>query len=254
MKILVSNDDGIQAEGLVELAKALRKLGEVTVVAPALPQSGKGHSMTLFETVKVERRNFPEGIEAYALWGTPRDCVDLGIDLFCPDADLVVTGINEGRNICNDCVASGTVGGATRAYQREKPAIAVSLDFGNEYDYARAARQVLPVIEWYCSLEGNKNYLLNVNIPNAEEIKGVKFCDNGGKHTYDISYKKIHDDGKNMTFAVSYDAGPFRTAMAEDLEHDMYALKEGYMVISPQDDNLVRKDMLEPLRELWDRR
>lgn len=150
MRILVSNDDGIDFPGIHAIATALKKLGQVTVVAPATQQTSKGHSATYGAPYKTERYDFgDDDIEAYRLWGTPKDCMDIALKAMLREKpDLVVTGINEGVNVCNDNVTSGTVGGASAAFLNGIPAVAVSLGYGDSYDYMTVV--VIPEHEVSC--------------------------------------------------------------------------------------------------------
>ena len=169
MHILVTNDDGIQAPGILALAAALRELGQVTVVAPDRERSAVGHSLTLHSPLRV----FELRDGFYAVDGTPTDCVNMGIHSLLPiRPDLVVSGINHGPNLGDDITYSGTVAAAMEATLMGIPAIAVSLatfDHGGHFPAAaavavRVARQVmangLPT-----------DTFLNVNVPNYLEAE-----------------------------------------------------------------------------------
>ena len=163
MRILVSNDDGINAPGIHSLARALKDIGDVTVVAPATQQTAKGHSLTIGHEIRVQKRFFEEGIPGYAVWGTPKDCIDLAVDaLLDHRPDLIVTGINEGPNICNDCVSSGTLGGAIAGFINGIPSIATSLDVGKEYDYDKCSKIIREIALWFLQLPYNTEFALNV--------------------------------------------------------------------------------------------
>ena len=113
MNILISNDDGINSAGINSLAKAFSRLGNVYVVAPEGERSSNSHHLTCVGKVKIEKRDLENAVEAYALWGTPADCVYLGLDfLFKDRIDLVVSGINIGLNVSTDIVYSGTIAAA----------------------------------------------------------------------------------------------------------------------------------------------
>ena len=169
MHILVTNDDGIQAPGILALAVALRELGQVTVVAPDRERSAVGHSLTLHSPLRV----FELRDGFYAVDGTPTDCVNMGIHSLLPiRPDLVVSGVNHGPNLGDDITYSGTVAAAMEATLMGIPAIAVSLaifDHGGHFPAAaavavRVARQVmangLPA-----------DTFLNVNVPNCLEAE-----------------------------------------------------------------------------------
>jgi len=169
MQIMVTNDDGIQAPGIVALAQALRELGEVTVVAPDRERSAAGHSLTLHSPLRVFELR--EGF--YAVDGTPTDCVNMGIHSLLPfRPDLVVSGINHGPNLGDDITYSGTVAAAMEATLMGIPAMAVSLasfDHGGHFPAAaavavRVARQVLAN-----GLPADT--FLNINVPDCPEAE-----------------------------------------------------------------------------------
>src|ERR687895_680571 len=134
--ILVTNDDGVQSEGIHALADALRPLGAVTIVAPVTEASAIGHALTLRRPLRLEPVR--EGV--YAVDGTPTDCVNLAITSVLRELpSLVVSGINKGLNVGDDVTYSGTVAGALEAALLGVPAFAVSLEGGATYDFGRAA-------------------------------------------------------------------------------------------------------------------
>ena len=252
MKILVSNDDGINAPGIHSLAKALREIGEVTVVAPATQQTAKGHSLTIGNEIRVQKRFFEEDIPGYAVWGTPKDCVDLAVDaLLDHRPDLIVTGINEGPNICNDCVSSGTVGGAIAGFINGIPSIATSLDIGEEYDFDKCADIIRKIAMWFLDLPYNRDFALNVNFPNIrEDIKGIVVAESGGFHSFDAHYEVIREDEDSQYYVIP---GGFVVLndIIEDLDHDIYAMTQGYVVMTPVHYDMVRHKALGKLRKDW---
>ena len=252
MKILVTNDDSIYAPGIKVLTQILQKMGEVVVFAPATQQTAKGHSMTFSGEIKVEKKDFLEGVEAYAVYGTPRDCVNVATDAFVKDVGLVVSGINEGSNISNCCVASGTIGAATAAFNLGIPAVAVSLDFGRKMDYEAGAPYISEIISWFVQQPFNRDFILSINIPNREDgvIKGVTVGDYGGKQLFDSNYEIVRHE--NDTFYVALNPGGIFYEMDEEQrnkDHDIYALSDGYVVLTPLDDDVVKKDSLSELRK-----
>ncbi|HEY3378290.1 MAG TPA: 5'/3'-nucleotidase SurE [Armatimonadota bacterium] len=185
-QILVTNDDGIFAEGISALRDALSAIGDVTVVAPERPRSASGHAITLHKPLRADLVRMPWGGEGYATNGTPSDCVVLGILALMPHCDLVVSGINLGPNLGEDLTYSGTVSAAMEGAICGKPAIAVSVADYEHPDYgpaarftARLARQVL--------LHGlPSDVLLNVNVPNlpSDEL-GEPVITHQGKRRYE---------------------------------------------------------------------
>ena len=177
MRILLTNDDGIHAPGLDAMRRALEKLGEVAVVAPATEQSGVGHSIT-FLTPLMAKEVFDasgEQSKGWAVEGSPADCVKLGLAKLCPlvfgddgPPDLVVSGINGGLNVGINVLYSGTVAAATEAALYELPAIAVSLEYSDHCRFDRAADLAVRAIEMMLRCNAWQEHLLyNLNIPTA---------------------------------------------------------------------------------------
>src|SRR5215218_9564961 len=131
-RILVTNDDGVRSDGIHVLAAALRRVGEVIIVAPNVEASAIGHALTLRRPLRMER----VATDVYEVDGTPTDCVNIAVtQIFGGHVDFVVSGINKGYNIGDDITYSGTVAGAMEAALLGIPAVAVSLQGGLEYDF-----------------------------------------------------------------------------------------------------------------------
>ena len=126
MRILITNDDGIHAKGLLPLAQWAQRLGDVTVIAPKFEQSGKSHGIEIHKSFEMKKVDFAPGIEAYALDSTPADCVRVAILGMKKQFDLVISGINRGLNIGRDTIYSGTVGAIFEANALGVPALAFS--------------------------------------------------------------------------------------------------------------------------------
>jgi 5'-nucleotidase len=163
MKLLLTNDDGIDAAGLEALVRAARTLGDPIVVAPAGPQSGVSHAVTWHEGVRIE----PRGDKCYAVHGTPADCVRLGLLRLVPDAKWILSGINHGANLGADVHYSGTVAAVREAVLHGWPGIAVShyRKAGVEYDWERATRLVIPVLRDLLAKPIEPGLFYNVNLP-----------------------------------------------------------------------------------------
>lgn len=181
-RILVTNDDGIRAPGLLALARAMTALGEVTVIAPVDNQSGKGHSLTLLEPIFVDKITL-EGIStAYAVTATPASCVKVALGaLMASKPDLVVSGINRGQNLGRVGYVSGTVGAAREAALQGIPAIAVSLKIAEgatEVSYAAAAAASRQIAELVKAANLPPGVFLNVNVPPGapDAIKGLRLA------------------------------------------------------------------------------
>jgi 5'-nucleotidase len=181
-RILVTNDDGIRAPGILALARALTTLGEVTVVAPADNQSGKAHSLTILEPIFVDKVTL-EGIStAYAATATPASCVKVALGALMTDKpNLVVSGINRGQNLGRVAYVSGTVGAAREAALQGIAAIAVSLKLAEgttDVSYAAAAAASRQIAELVKTSGLPPGVFLNVNVPPGapEAIKGLRLA------------------------------------------------------------------------------
>ena len=179
MRILVTNDDGTDSEGLWSLAEALTSVGEVFVVAPDRDRSGISAAMTLLDVVRANRISSPaDGVEAYAVQGTPADCVILAHGaLFDTPFDLIFSGINLGTNMGADVLLSGTVGAALHGYLRGVPSVAVSSYYNpDRTHYAAACIGAVAIARDLSASPVTVPMLLNVNMPDAEpaEVEGVE--------------------------------------------------------------------------------
>lgn len=180
--ILVTNDDGITANGIAALVDAVKDLGDVTVVAPDSPQSGMGHAITIAEPLRLERVSIFDGIvhAAYSCSGTPADCVKLAVSrVLYRKPDLVVSGINHGSNSSINVIYSGTMSAAVEAGIEGIPSIGFSLLNYSHAAEMDAARNIAHKIA-KSALENKmrSGTILNVNIPylHDQEIKGIKVC------------------------------------------------------------------------------
>jgi 5'-nucleotidase len=189
MNILVTNDDGIDSIGLWALARAMSRVGQVTIIAPDKERSGVGSGLSLHNGITIGKTHSDiPGVLAYAVGGTPSDCVMLGINrLSVPGVDMVVSGINPGPNIGRDIHYSGTVMATLQGYFRKIPSIAVSLypktrDEELNYDFAAeiAEKIALDITNGILKTDA----ILNINVPNIPrtQIKGIiktKIADTG---------------------------------------------------------------------------
>jgi 5'/3'-nucleotidase len=176
MHILLTNDDGVAAPGLLALAQELRKLGQVTVLAPDHNWSASGHTKTLHRPLRVKEAVLSDGTSAWATDGSPSDCVGLAVLGFLPDpVDVVLSGINPDANVGHDVTYSGTVMAAMEAAIWGLPGIAVSLDLPENHlgavDFAPAARIARQITQAVMQRGLLKSVLLNVNIPYLSETQ-----------------------------------------------------------------------------------
>ena len=171
MIILVSNDDGIQSEGLIALENSLRAAGEIYTVAPDRPQSSMSHALTLHRPLRVHEM----GERRLAVDGTPVDCVKLALTGLLPvRPDLVISGINKGPNLGDDIIYSGTVSAAIEGALLGIPAIAVSLVTFKNFEFSAAAEFTATLVQRIAERDIPAKTLLNVNVPPIpkEELKG----------------------------------------------------------------------------------
>ena len=189
MNILITNDDGIYSDGIWALAKELRDVGTVTVVAPDRDQSGVGTSVTLRQPLRLTKIESPlKEVRAYSVEGTPADSVILALRFAMKDgADLVVSGINEGPNLGNDVYISGTVGAALQAYFYGIPAIAISIAAFEDLCFNAASRLVRFLAAEMNSRTPPRKLLLNFNLPNlpTKKIEGIEITKLGAREYAD---------------------------------------------------------------------
>ncbi len=204
MRVLVTNDDGIYAEGLWALARAMTGVGEVWVVAPDRQQSGVGTSVTLHSPVRAYLvTSHVDGVRAYCVEGTPSDCVILAIESLVGGVDLVVSGINEGANLGNDTLISGTVAGALQGHFYNIPSIAISVASLRVDSFDAASRMAVILARRLADDASLREMLLNVNLPNMPlgEIEGVEITQLGRKG-YQSSVEEGYDGARSYYWIV----------------------------------------------------
>lgn len=233
MKILVSNDDGIYSEGIWILARQLSKIAEVVIVAPDREQSAVGTAVSLRKPLRVQKITpLQPGIEAYSVEGTPSDSVIVGLGKVVPGKiDLVVSGINQGSNMGEDVLISGTVGAALAAYLRGFPAMAVSCDFEkwDEPYLQGVARLAALLAKRIGSIPLPTNVFLNVNMPNLplSEIKGVKITNLA--HKSHVNTVEEGHDGKRAYYMLMRESVNNQV----DKRSDIWACTQGNISITP---------------------
>ena len=235
MHILVTNDDGVQAPGLLALAQAMRNLGNVTVLAPDKNWSASGHVKTMHRPMRVRETMLADSTPALTSDGAPSDCVALALlGILEETVDLVVSGINPHANIGHDVTYSGTVTAAMEAAIAGIPGIAFSVNSMPEHgqvDYGPAARVAQKIIAKVIS-NGKlpKDVLLNVNIPYLKdhEFKGIQVTRQGLRLYNDELVRRIDPHGRPYYWI----GGDFPTGVVED-GTDYGALNDGYISITP---------------------
>ncbi len=237
MKILVTNDDGIEAPGLWALAGQLAAVGEIVVFAPAHEQSGVGTAISLHRSVGLSRvePRLP-GVPAYAVDGTPGDSVILGLEVV-KEVGLVVSGINTGANMGCDVLLSGTVGAALQGYIHGIPSLAVSIQARQECYFDVAAR-VASLLARKVFGNGTGPILLNVNVPNLPlgEIKGVELT-RVGKGGFSTAITMGRDGGWDR-----YKISIGKPWWSGDVGTDIHAVENGRISITPLQGELSTAD------------
>lgn len=243
MNIMVTNDDGITAPGIIALAAALRGLGRVAVVAPDREQSAVSHAITLHHPLRAEQ----QGDDIFAVSGTPTDCVNLGIhNLLNFRPDLVVSGINRGGNMSDDVTYSGTVSAAMEATLMGIPAIAVSLVTTGEGKYYEAAALFIRRLAQKVGEQGlPSDTFLNVNVPDLcrERLKHPVITKQGKKRYEGAIVDKIDPRGRQYYWIGSIEP------TYEDIEGTDYAaVIRGHISITPLHLDLTNYASLDLLR------
>jgi len=249
MKILISNDDGFQAPGIVELHAALKGIAQVEVIAPEHNNSAKSNALTLAAPLYVHDAH--NGFRYVT--GTPADCVHIALKgLLDYKPDLVVSGINNGANMGDDTIYSGTVGAAMEAYLFGVPAIAFSQiqkGWAHIDSAAQVARRLVQQIEREGMLQGDP-WLLNVNIPNLplDQLKPVKVCRLGRRHAAERVIMQESPRGETMYWIAG--AGGAKDSGEGT---DFHATAAGHVALTPLQIDLTDHARLDTWRDAVDR-
>jgi 5'-nucleotidase len=235
MHILVTNDDGVTAPGLLALAQEMRKLGKVTVFAPDKNWSASGHVKTLERPLRVRETTLADGTNAFTSDGAPSDCVALSLlGLHQEQIDLVVSGINPHANIGHDITYSGTVTAAMEAVITGVKGIAISLDspdgFKGLLDYSCSASVARRVVEKVIADGLSKDVVVNINVPylKEDELKGYMITRQGLRVYRDILDTRSDPRGKPY-----YWIGGEAPTGVDEPGTDFGALKAGFVSITP---------------------
>ena len=249
MNILITNDDGIRADGIIELAKELAKTHNIYVVAPDTQRSATGHAITIHNPIMVNKEYIDDNISAYSISGTPADCVKIGVEALFKEVniDMVLSGINNGPNLGTDVIYSGTVAAAIEGLVEGKPSIALSCDSSkvSSDEYREAAKYTAKLIQ---KLEGNLDKLngniLNVNFPTGEK-KGVRITKLGRR-----VYNNVMDDRQSIRGQRYVWMGGDLEDIKQDKDSDIFTVENGYISITPVHINMTETNRIEELKEL----
>lgn len=242
-KILVTNDDGIDSDGIKTLANSLSSLGEVIVVAPSTDMTAVSHSLTLHSPLRIEKRDE----NRYAVTGTPTDCVVLAINVLLQGVlpDIVVSGINRGANLGDDIHYSGTVAGAMEGAFYGIASIAVSLAGREQYDFQYAAQAAKEITGKVLKSGLPRGMLLNVNVPRGP-IKGIALTRQASRSA-GTEILINHDPRGRPYYWVGYG----RISWEQNAGTDFAAIKQGLVSITPIKNDMTNYSYLEEL-EKWD--
>jgi 5'-nucleotidase len=241
VRILLANDDGYQAKGLLRLAEELQDLAEITVVAPERNRSGASNSLTLDSPLRVVR----VGERSFYVTGTPTDCVHVAITgLLDEEPDMVISGINHGANLGDDVLYSGTVAAAMEGRFLGFPALAVSLVSDNATHFATAARVTRRLVEGMLREALPRNTILNVNVPDLEleALRGLRSTRLGFRHKAEPVVKAY--DPRNEPI---YWVGPAGGGQDTGPGTDFHATANGYVSVTPIRVDLTDHPALESL-------
>ena len=247
MKVLITNDDGIHAQGIYHLKNTLEQDHDVTVVAPDTERSAVGHAITLSDPLRVYEVFKDEKFFGYAVNGTPADCVKLGIkSLLSEPPDLVVSGINLGPNTAINIIYSGTVSAAAEAVIMGVPGLAVSLASFHVHEYEFACKLTRELVEKIKQFGLRNGTLLNVNVPAVKpaEIRGVVISRQGKGR-----FEEFFDKRVDPTNRVYYWLAGKRMHLDTDPDVDDVVVTENKVSITPIRYDLTDHEMLAQLKE-----
>jgi 5'-nucleotidase len=248
--ILITNDDGIMAPGIMNLVEAVKDLGKIVVVAPDKPQSGMGHAITIGHPLRLQKVNVFGDIEAWSCTGTPVDCVKLAVDkVLHRKPDLCLSGINHGANHSINVIYSGTMSAAVEAAIESIPSAGFSLlDYSIEADFTGSRKYARIIVEKLLETPLSKHTVLNVNFPPLPpaHLKGIMIC-RQAYAKYEEDFLERQDPHGRMYYwltgeFVNFDKGK---------DTDVWALANGYVSVVPVQFDLTHYELKAKLEKLW---
>jgi 5'-nucleotidase len=242
MRILISNDDGYFAPGLILLAEHLAKIADIVVVAPERDRSGASNSLTLDRPLKLSRA--ANGY--YYVNGTPTDCVHLAVTGMLDQVpDMVVSGINAGANMGDDTIYSGTVAAATEGFLLGIPSIAVSLVGKDHNHFETAAKIAVELVQRFAKQIHSKPWLLNVNVPDIpyDQMQGIKVTRLGKRHKAEPVVKASNPHGETV-----YWVGAAGKAQDAGEGTDFHAITHQFVSLTPLQIDLTQYSQLDAVR------
>jgi len=248
--ILITNDDGITAPGIMNLVEAVKDLGKIVVVAPDRPQSGMGHAITIGQPLRLHKVHAFGDIESYACTGTPVDCVKLAVDkVLHRKPDLCLSGINHGANHSINVIYSGTMSAAVEAAIESIPSAGFSLlDYNIEADFTGARKYARIVVEKMLQTNLDKHAVFNVNIPSVPEelLNGIMICKQAYAKYEEDFVERTDPNGRKYYWLtgefINFDKGT---------DTDVWALANNYVSVVPVQFDLTNYVLKSKLQKLW---
>jgi len=248
--ILITNDDGVTAPGIMNLVAAVKDFGKIVVVAPDKPQSGMGHAITIGQPLRLHKLHTIDNVETWSCTGTPVDCVKLAVDkILHRKPDLCLSGINHGANHSINVIYSGTMSAAVEAAIESIPSVGFSLlDYRIDADFTGARKFVRIIVEKMLHTKLDKHTVLNVNIPSVapELLKGYKICKQAyAKYVEDFIERK--DPHGRHYYWLTGEFVNFDKAK----DTDVWALDNNYVSVVPVQFDLTNYTLKSKLEKLW---
>ncbi len=249
--ILITNDDGVTAPGLMALVDAVRDLGKIVVIAPDKAQSGMGHAITIGSPLRMVRVNyFGDNIEGYSCSGTPVDCVKLAVDkILHSNPDICLSGVNHGANHSINVIYSGTMSAALEASIESIPSVGFSLlDYSLEADFSGPKKYARLIVEQILKEPIDKHLCLNVNFPavRVDELKGVKVC-----HQAYAKYEEDFDERTDPTGKKYYWLTGEFVNFDKSKDTDVWALNHNFVSIVPVQFDLTDYKLKKKLKDTF---
>lgn len=248
--ILITNDDGFTAPGIMALVEAVSEFGELMIVAPDSPQSGMGHAITINNPLRIHSTHYFGKHEAYNCSGTPVDCIKLGVYKLGKEnrkPDLIVSGINHGSNVATNVLYSGTMSAAIEGALCGIPSIGFSLlDHDLEADFTVAQHFVKKIVKQALKHKMKEGICLNVNVPKLpfSEIKGIKVAKQA-RAFWDDTFDERRDPLNKKYYWL---AGEFHN-YDKGTDTDMWALDNNYVSVVPTQYDLTAYDSISAITE-----
>lgn len=248
--ILITNDDGVTAPGIMNLVEAVKDMGKIVVVAPDKPQSGMGHAITIGQPLRLHKIHLMENVETWSCTGTPVDCVKLAVDkVLHRKPDLCLSGINHGANHSINVIYSGTMSAAVEAAIESIPSAGFSLlDYRIDADFTGARKFVRIIVEKMLTSKLDKHTVLNVNIPSVapELVRGYKICRQAYAKYEEDFIERNDPHGRHYYWLtgefVNFDKGK---------DTDVWALANNYVSVVPVQFDLTNYVLKSQLEKSW---